>query len=416
MDKFKYGQSLISLYPGRKEQIDYLKKISSSMDNPENIVRAALKESIPSLLSLIKPGFSIALIVSDYTRPTGSNIYIPILLNELSKIGSVKITIIIALGLHRPATKSEIETICGSNLPKGIRIINHHAESNLASAGEAAFNKEAVDSDIIITTGAVTFHPMVGYSGGRKSLLPGIASSKDIYQNHKLYFDAGSVHTGIGPANIDNNPVLNDIRTRTQGLKRIWALNVVLNEQNLIEFASCGEIDHVWDKCRQYVLTHHSICIKEKYDLVISSSGGYPSDHSFYQSMKVLTNSSLACKSGGTLIIISQCIHGWEIRDELFSYFTMSLEEIAENLENSFTMDGLALYMALSIIRSYDVWLYSELPEKEVTAAGMGYIKDLNNLPNITNQKGEQSDIRIAVMHNGSSVLPVCKDKLRNNL
>ena len=220
------------------------------------------------------------------------------------------------------------------------------------------------------------------------------------------------MHPGTGPANISNNPVLNDISERTRGFKKLWALNVVLNEQNVIEFTSCGKIDSVWDDCRRYVSAHHSVSIKEKYDMVISSAGGYPSDHSFYQSMKVLTNSSRACKPGGILIIVSQCMHGWEIRDELFSFFTMTLDDISRNLENSFTMDGLALYMALSIIRSHTVWLYSELPEKEVTATGMNYFKSLDKVHEIAASTGNLSGIRTAVMHNGSSVLPINTESL----
>ena len=163
-------------------------------------------------------------------------------------------------------------------------------------------------------------------------------------------------------------------------------------------------------------MIRRNIGIKEKDDIVISSAGGYPSDHSFYQSMKVLTNSSRACKPGGTLIIVSQCMHGWEIRDELFSYLTMSLKEISLNLQRSFTMDGLALYMALSIIRSHNVWLHSELPEKEVTAAGMNYLRDLNNLYEITAKTGDPVNIRSAVIHNGSSVLPINIESLKELL
>jgi len=279
-----------------------------------------------------------------------------------------------------------------------------------------------VNADRVIVTGAVTFHPMAGFSGGRKSLLPGIASSKDIYQNHRLYFNGNSVHTGTGPAKIDDNPVLQDIRERTKGFTKLWALNVVLNEQNMIEFASCGNVETVWDDCRKFVSKHHSVEIEEKYDLVIASAGGYPSDCSFYQSMKVMTNSSRACKPGGTLIIISQCSHGWEIRDELFSYFTMTLEEISRDLQRSFTMDGLALYMALSIIRSHNIWFFSDLPENEVEKAGMQNLKHIGDIAAIAEKSGNLSSpsihtrTRTAVMQNGSSVLPINTEILREIL
>ena len=411
-EKLNYGLSGISMDLGRMVNIDQLNNTNQSSTAPDTIVRKALEETSIPLGKFITQGCSVAIIVSDYTRPTGSDIYIPILFDEIKKLGAESVTIIIALGLHRTATDTEIEVICGGKIPYGVKVINHDAENNLSPSGDAEFNRDAINADLVITTGAVTFHPMAGFSGGRKSLLPGIASSRDIYRNHKLYFKDGEVHKGTGPANIDNNPVLNDIRKRTQGFVKLWSLNVVLNEQNEIEFASCGKIDSVWDNCRRYAIKHHSASIKEKYDMVISSAGGYPSDHSFYQSMKVLTNASRACKPGGTLIIVSQCMHGWEIRKELFSYFTMNLEEISQSLDNSFTMDGLALYMALSIIRSYNVWLLSDLPEKEVIAAGMIFFKNLDQVFETEYNLKNISNIKAAIIHNGSSTLPISSKKL----
>jgi lactate racemase len=415
-DKLNYGRIQVPLNLGKAAHVDYLSNKNPLTAIPESFVRIALLHTSVPLADVIEPGCSVAIVVSDHTRPTGSDIYIPILLNELKKLEAGTITLIIALGLHRPATAEEIQKICGGEIPAGVRVVNHDAEHALAVSGAAEFNQYAVNAERVIVTGAVTFHPMAGFSGGRKSLLPGIASSKDIYQNHRLYFNGNNVHTGTGPAKIDDNPVLQDIRERTKGFTHLWALNVVLNEQNLIEFASCGNVETVWDDCRKFVSKHHSVEIAEKYDLVIASAGGYPSDCSFYQSMKVMTNSSRACKSGGTLIIISQCSHGWEIRDELFAYFSMTLDEISRNLQHSFTMDGLALYMALSIIRSHKVWFFSELPEHEVEAAGMHTLKSIDDIAAIAENTGKFSSLRSAVMQNGSSVLPINTESLRELL
>lgn len=416
IDKLNYGRTRIPLDLGKVTHVDYLSYTNPSVDTPESIVCSSLMHTSVPLSDFIEPGCSVAVVVSDHTRPTGSDVYIPILLDELKKLEAGTITLIIALGLHRPANPEEIQKICGGEIPAGVRVVNHDAEKSLAVSGSAEFNQDAVNADQVIVTGAVTFHPMAGFSGGRKSLLPGIASSNDIYQNHRLYFDGNSVHTGTGPAKVDNNPVLRDIRERTKGFTQLWALNVVLNEQNMIEFASCGNVDMVWDDCRRYVSKHHSVEISEKYDLVIASAGGHPSDCSFYQSMKVLTNSSRACKPGGTLIIISQCCLGWEIRDELFSYFTLTLEEISLDLQRSFTMDGLALYMALTIIRSHDVWIYSDLPEKEVEAAGVQVLKNIGDIAALAEKRGNLSSLRTAVMQNGSSVLPINTESLRELL
>ncbi len=300
-------------------------------------------------------------------------------------------------------------------MPGGVNVINHDAIKNLIIKGKASFNRVVAEAERVILTGAVTFHPMVGFSGGRKSLLPGIAGADDIFRNHRLYFSGKEVHPGTGPAMIDNNPVLDDIRERTDGFKQLWSLNAVLNEQNVLEFASAGDTDSVWSECCRYAASHHSIGIDEKYDLVIASAGGYPSDCSFYQSMKVLTNSSRACKAGGILIIFSQCSQGWEIRDELFNYFQLTLEEIAAELDRNFSMDGLALYMALKIIRTHKVWFFSDLPESEVRAAGMRPFPDMD-FPAIEKIVRNVQILRTAVMPNGSSILPINTNSLRELL
>lgn len=388
------------------------------------LVEKALQHAHPRLETFVRPGATVALVVSDITRPTGSSVYVPILLRELKKLKAGRVTLIIASGLHRDATPTEIEHICGGPLPEDAVVINHSAETNLVAVGQARFNREATEADCVMVTGAVTFHPMAGFSGGRKSLLPGIASAEDIYRNHRLYFTGTQVHPGTGPARVTGNPVLDDIRKRTAGFTRLWALNVVLNEHNAIEFAAGGDVDAVWQQCSRYTEQQHTAVIREPYDAAVASAGGYPSDISFYQSMKVLTNSSRACRPGGTLLIFSECGSGWEIRRELFRYFTMSLDEIARDLLQSFTMDGLALYMALKIIRSYTVWFCSELPAAGIAEAGMHPLAGPEHAAEIIAWERElQQGIgtvqrqppayRTAVIPNGSSVLPVIHEFLR---
>ncbi len=372
------------------------------------IVRKALVDTRVPLEDVVTGGSRVAVVVSDHTRPTGSAVYMPILIRMLLELQS-NVTIIIALGLHRPSSPEEIRTICGGSVPAGVRVINHDAEHDLFDTGQARFNREAATADLLIVTGAVTFHPMAGFSGGRKSLLPGIASADDIYANHRLFFDGNRAHSGVGPARVKGNPVLRDIVGRTAQLGEIWALNVVTNEQQEIEFAACGWVDAVWERCCDFVSHRHSVAITERYDTVVASAGGTPSDISFYQSMKVLTNASRACLPEGNLIIVSECTRGWDIREELFAYFTLSNEIIATRLQENFSMDGLALYMALMIIRSCNVWLLSALPADEVLSAGMQPLGDESELQALLDRFSRSGDpeYRAAVMINGSSILPV---------
>ena len=406
LEKLRYGTSSITLDLNNKFCFYPLSSPAIEQKYEEaDIVRLALKETDIPLSRYIKHGDKIALVISDQTRPTGSNIYVPILLEEIMKFGVSKVTVIIALGLHQSPTFKEIRILFGGEVPANLIVVKHDAWKDLKQQGEARFRREAVDADKIILTGAVTFHPMTGYSGGRKSLLPGVAAVDDIYSNHRLYFEGYTKHPGVGPAIIRDNPVCKDIRERTSGFKNLWALNVVLGEDKKIAYASCGNVDKVWTLCCNQVSQRTTVKIDALYDAVIASAGGYPSDFSFYQSMKVLTNSSRACKNNGILIVLSQCPNGWEIRKDLFRYFSMTQEQIAEDLFKEFTIDGLALYMALNIIRKHKVWLYSDLPKNEVELAGMHHITDQRMITDIITESEN-----VALITNGASILPVHVD------
>jgi len=404
IESFRYGKSSKRICLNDKYFISHFisQKTTQNCIGESNIVEKALTNTNFPLCKHVKRGDKVAIVVSDQTRPTGSHVYVPMLINKIMKIGVDKVIIIIALGLHRPPSDTEMNAILGDEIPKNIPIINHNPLKGLTKVGGALFRKEILEVDKLIITGAVTFHPMAGFSGGRKSLLPGIASSTDIYKNHRLYFNGNEKHKKVGPGMIEGNPITIDIKERTSAFKNLWALNVVLGEDNKITFASCGDIDKVWDECSLKLMRSNTVKFKEHSDVVIASAGGYPSDFSFYQSMKVLTNSSKLCKKGGTLIVFSECSNGWEINKILFKYFSMTKLQIIEDLNNNFTMDGLALYMAINIIRNYKVWLYSSLPRKEVELSGMNVIDNLKSIENILNR-----DNKIAILPKGSSTLPV---------
>jgi len=410
--KLRYGSSCLDIFFDDLTAVECLEIGDSSIENGNvsRLVRKSILEADVSLSDFLKPGLTLAIIVSDQTRPTGSEQYLPILIEESRLCGVEEITVILSQGLHRPATAAEIDKICGGKLPDGVNVINHDAENNLKKCGDAFFRAEAVDADRVIITGAVTFHPMAGFSGGRKSLLPGIASADDIRKNHRLYFSSKERNSACGPALVSNNPVRDDLTSRTQGFKNLWALNVVMDEHKNIVFVSSGNADKVWTDCSRWVSDNNSIRISEDFDTVISSAGGYPSDFSFYQSMKVLTNSARACKEGGRMFILSECSNGWEIDTEMMSLFSLSVSEVIECLLDDFRMDVLGIYMAMSIIRSYEVWIYSSLPRNEVEAAGMHYLDDISMIKEIV------KDGSVAVIKNGSSILPINDERSKELL
>ena len=189
-----YGLKKVNFYVNKDIDFDELNINTINSITELSIVKNAIKNPIdsPLLTEFVQKGDRVAIVVSDYTRNTRSAFYLPFIISELEKSGVrlADITIVIALGLHRPATKSEISKIVGEKLSKLIKIENHNPDDNLIKLGTISLNKIVACSSKIIITGAVTFHPLAGFSGGFKSLLPGVASREDILANHFLYFNS----------------------------------------------------------------------------------------------------------------------------------------------------------------------------------------------------------------------------------
>ena len=395
------------------DQVDLIVAESIPDRDEAAIILEALDSAKQGLQDFLDGSDSVLVVVSDHTRNTGSRVYMPILLDQLRKPGR-RITILIALGLHRPSTGSEITNILGCEPGEDVTVLNHDADSNLAQCGEGLFCSHAVGAKKIILTGSVAFHPMAGYSGGRKSLLPGIASRASIIGNHRLYFSGGVMDPGVGPAQLRNNPIHSDILRRTAGFDgRIWSLNVVQNELKSIVFAAAGHVDEAWAACTEFLSRINSPKIPHAYPVVLATAGGYPSDFSFYQSMKTLTNASRACLKGGTIFLLMECRNGWEMDPEVLAWGQLDLGEIALRIQNNFSMSALAMYMALSVIRDYRVFCLSSLREREVVGLGMRYLAAASDIGNLVRDERERSGTdRIAVIPAAAAILPVIGQKI----
>jgi nickel-dependent lactate racemase len=398
----RYGDESVEIDISR-ETSDIIAALPMGNPAERGIVMEALRGASPPLEEFLGDSPSVAILVSDHTRNTGSRVYMPILLDIARRKGR-KITIIIAVGLHRPSTRREIVEILGCDPGPEVEIMNHDPDGVLAECGDGLFCEAVVGSAKVILTGSVTFHPMAGFSGGWKSLLPGVASRKDIIENHRRYFAGRGADPRVGPAKVSDNPILEDIHERTRGFSRkTWCLNVVQDEAKSIVRAVAGEVDHAWRACADFLSDHNSPRIDRLYPVVVASAGGYPSDFSFYQSMKTLTNASRCCTEGGSIYLLMECRNGWELGKRDMSLSNLGLEEIAERVKERFTMSGLAAFMALSIIRSRKVSVLSCLPRREIESFGMRHLASGDEIARLASL--ESAD-RIAVMPAAAAVLP----------
>jgi nickel-dependent lactate racemase len=294
------------------------RKMEASKDPSSEICRALDHPfGDGSLESLLKTGEKVAIIVSDATRPTPSWIILPVLLDRLLAAGIKEkdIEILIATGLHKPPSEAERLRILGEEtLRRGIRAFNHDAfeKASLTYIGETSLgtplwvNKRAMEADFLISDGYVEPHFFAGYTGGGKSILPGISGLETIKINHGAdRIDHPKARAGI----LMGNPIHEDILQASKKAGLRFILNVVLDPEKRIAKAFAGDAEEAHMAAISFLENHVKVEAPPS-DIVVTSNSGYPLDRNLYQAVKGMATAEEVVKQGGVIIIASECIDG----------------------------------------------------------------------------------------------------------
>ncbi|MBE5992442.1 MAG: nickel-dependent lactate racemase [Paenibacillaceae bacterium] len=283
----------------------------------EEIVNRALDYPMGStyLEELVRGKKNMVIITSDHTRPVPSKVTMPILLKRIRAVNpDIDIKILIATGFHRPDTTEELIHKFGQEITDNEVIINHLSEDEnsvvrvgtLPSGGELWLNKLAMETELLISEGFIEPHFFAGFSGGRKSVLPGVASAKTVMANHCSEFIASEyARTGV----IHNNPIHNDMLYAARQAKLAFILNVVIDSEKNIINAFAGDSEQAHAEGCKFVMDLAEVKAV-KADIAITSNGGYPLDQNVYQSVKGMTAAEAVCKEGGVIIMVSACNDG----------------------------------------------------------------------------------------------------------
>ncbi|MDY6342977.1 MAG: nickel-dependent lactate racemase [Sphaerochaetaceae bacterium] len=282
----------------------------------EQLVDNALANPIgsPRLSELSKGKRNVVLIASDHTRPVPSKIIVPRMLAEIRKGNpDARITILIATGCHRGTTKQEIEEKFGTFIARHEHIIVHDCDSSsmahvgvLPSGGDLLVNRIVVDADLVCSEGFIEPHFFAGFSGGRKSVLPGIASRKSVLSNHCSEFIADEhARTGV----LDGNPIHKDMVWAARKAKLAFICNVVLDAKKEIIYAVAGDMEEAHLRGCAFLSSLCKVSAKPA-DIVISSNGGYPLDQNIYQAVKGMTAAEATVRRGGVIIMVAQSQDG----------------------------------------------------------------------------------------------------------
>ena len=325
----------------------------------------------------------MVIVTSDVTRPTGSEVYLPLLVDRLNRAGirDRDIEIIIALGIHRKQTEAEHKKIVGELFGR-IKVTDHECDdpAALVYLGETSrgipieVNRRVAEAQRLILTGSITFHYFAGFGGGRKSFLPGVSSRRSCMASHfsLLNPEEGSGrHPKAVTGNLEGNPVHESLLEACGKRPPDFILNTVLNPEKKIMAVFAGDWREAHlEGCRFYAETF-SCRIREKGDLVVVSCGGFPKDINLIQAHKSMEYGSRALKPGGVMILLAECRDGYG-NGTFFNWFSYPTpEELESALRKHYEINGQTAWSVKEKARRFQVVLVSDLPPEEVRTMGM---------------------------------------------
>lgn len=285
--------------------------LQQSIHHPES------GEALTQLLKKRKPG-NVAIVVSDFTRPIPYAEFLPGLISVIESEGvkSDEITILIATGMHRASTHEERRQMFGESIVSNYRIVDHDCEDEDGlieldglswSGSKVKLNKHYVQAGFRIVTGLVEPHFMAGFSGGRKAICPGLVALNAVRKFHGYQFLS---HPNASSTVLKDNPCHDENSSIARMCPPDFAINVVLDNHKRVNAIVSGELFSSHLKAIDYVKAACCPIVSEQADLVITSSGGYPLDATFYQCVKGFVNCLPAVKPHGEIIAIGGCAQG----------------------------------------------------------------------------------------------------------
>ena len=341
--KIPYGREHLTL----NVEPDRLKAVLEPKAQPvgaikteHEIVRQALVEPIESkrLSDLAAKSQRVLVITSDHTRPLPSAITLPLFLEEIRRNNpAVRIKILVATGFHRLTRPEELVSKFGKTLCKEEDFIVHDSrdkkhlvyKGRLPSGGDLWLNDLVDWADLVVAEGYIEPHFFAGFSGGRKSILPGIAGTETVLANHCAAFVANE-HARTG--NLKHNPIHRDMLFAAEKAGLTFILNVALDANQKIIRAFTGHPDAAHRQGCDWVNQRASVK-RQIGDIVITSNGGYPLDQNIYQAVKGMTTAESCVREGGVIIMVAACEdgHGGEA---FYKWFTKAktLKEVTDRI------------------------------------------------------------------------------------
>lgn len=342
---------------------------------------SALPENIDSLKS-------IAIVVADKTRRCGYDIYLPMLLKVLLQQGITQdqITFFIAYGTHAQQTDAQCLDVYGDVFHE-YRFV-HHDSSDVSLFKDCGYTKKGtririrkdiLQSDLVISFGALSHHYFAGYGGGRKLLFPGLGCTPDIYHNHSLFLDKKirRLSPGCCPGELENNPLARDLEEIDGCIQthRISIHGILDSSARVCQLIVGNTWQDFTDACHaldSFYRSQHP----QKYGLVLASCGGDPKDINFIQAHKAVNNAAMFVKDGGTLVVLARCPDGIGSQTFLEYFDYPDFHTAFDVLEKDYRGNGGTALSMMTKTARINIFLKTDLDDSICQAIGTRKIED----------------------------------------
>ncbi len=371
--------------PGRNDVEVVGDRFPAPLSNVTNALHGAVHRPVnsPPLQDVLPVKGRISLLISDLTRGGGLKEILDQLLAYLHTlgVGTDRVDILLAMGMHRGHTKEELESHLGRQIVSRWNIFEHDAtdDRSLIHVGTTPagtpclFNRCLVDSGLVIILGSVTYHYFAGYGGARKLVLPGAAGEQSIIANHRLSLkgDPGEgLSDGCRPGNLDGNPVHEDMLAGARLLPpAVYAINYISDDRGRIVFVNAGELDTSHREACRFLWERFHIPLQRLYRAVVFSAGGFPRDINLLQSHKALRHASYALDEGGIMLAAAACSEGIgssSYRDA----FRNGREKVPDTVREGYTLNSQTAMSTYELTGRFTIHLASMLDGTDASLFG----------------------------------------------
>lgn len=327
-------------------------------------VARALAEPIgaPPLRQVVRPGETVAIVTSDITRPCPTAKILPPVLAELAAGGIRRedITLVFALGSHRPHTEEEMRRLAGPDYDT-LRCVDsvgdfvHLGETRRGTPVDIV--RTVAEADRRICLGNIEYHYFAGYSGGAKAIMPGVSTRAAIQANHTMM-----VLPEACAGHLEGNPLREDIEEAAAICGVDYLVNVVLDAHKEIVKAVAGDVTAAHRAGCRYLDGLYQVTIPHRADIVVVSQGGAPKDLNLYQTQKALDNAKHAVRPGGTIVLVGSCKEG--LGEATFGRWIQEAQkpsDLTDRVQRHFELGGHKAAAIAMVLASAEVYLVSEM-------------------------------------------------------